>query len=47
MIARLTIFAILLLSLASYATSPAKTSGIHANNVACCDGDPVVPFPGK
>jgi hypothetical protein len=39
MIARLTVFAILVLSLATYASSPA----VHAtpqNLVMCCDGDP-------
>jgi len=39
MIARFTIFAILVLSLATYASSPVG----HANTqaaVMCCDGDP-------
>jgi hypothetical protein len=41
MIARITSFAILVLLLASYASSPAaKTTSQVQSNVVCCDGDP-------
>ena len=40
MIARITIYVILMLALATYATSPAGNTHQHANEVACCDGDP-------
>ena len=41
MITRITIFVILALSLATYASSPAAHTSVHANShVACCDGDP-------
>ena len=41
MISRITIYVVLILSLAAYAASPAGTSKVSPNNVvACCDGDP-------
>jgi hypothetical protein len=44
MIARITSFAILVLLLASYASSPATSGTVHPNMaVACCDGDPSGP----
>jgi hypothetical protein len=39
MIAKFTIFAILVLSLATYASSPASHATAQ-NAVMCCDGDP-------
>jgi hypothetical protein len=42
MIARITVFAILVLSLAAYASSPAaSSSSVHTNSIVCCDGDPI------
>jgi hypothetical protein len=42
MIARVTIFAILVLSVATYASSPAGNTSTHPqSNVMCCDGDPI------
>jgi hypothetical protein len=44
MIARITIFAILVLTLATYASSPAATSSAQGTSSAmCCDGDPGTP----
>jgi hypothetical protein len=43
MIARITIFVILALSLATYASSPAANTSVHNNSVMCCDGDPSGP----
>lgn len=40
MITRITIFVILALSLATYASSPAANTSVHSNVVMCCDGDP-------
>jgi hypothetical protein len=40
MITRITIFVILALSLATYATSPAANTSVHRSEVMCCDGDP-------
>jgi hypothetical protein len=41
MITRVTLFVLLVLSLATYASSPAATGAAKANNtVVCCDGDP-------
>ncbi len=41
MITRVTLFVILVLSLATYASHPAAAGSAHANNaVMCCDGDP-------
>jgi hypothetical protein len=43
MITRVTLFVILVLSLATYASHPAAAaSSAHANPaVVCCDGDPI------
>jgi hypothetical protein len=43
MIARITAFAILVLALASYASSPAATPSANSAHAACCDGDPATP----
>jgi len=41
MITRVTLFVILVLSLATYASHPAATGSAHTNTtVVCCDGDP-------
>jgi hypothetical protein len=40
MIARITVLAVLVLSLAAYATTPASSSTGAQPNIRCCDGDP-------
>jgi hypothetical protein len=41
MISRVTVFIVLVLSLAAYAASPAGHQSASPNStVACCDGDP-------
>jgi len=41
MITRITIFVVLVLSLATYAKGPAAKTSAHPSNVVCCDGDPI------
>jgi hypothetical protein len=40
MLTRITVFVILVLSLATYASSPAGKTAKANSAVACCDGDP-------
>lgn len=43
MITRVTVFVILVLSLATYAASPAGKTAHTNTTVVCCDGDPGTP----
>jgi hypothetical protein len=44
MTTRVTLFILLVLSLATYASSPAAKGSAHANSIiVCCDGDPNLP----
>jgi len=45
MTARITVFALLVLGLATYASTPAANTTTQAHNtVVCCDGDPGTPI---
>ena len=41
MTARITMFALVMLSLVTYAVSPNHKTTVAQNHVACCNGDPM------